>query len=303
MPLNHPCFLPYSRISVACMGFRVARRTLSAACIEVTGLLPFISCKFHLSRGDLSSRLVRARLFVSLVKPDIPAALLKRIQEVQAKRPKTVLEHILAKGHITTEELKDQYGYNHPPRAARDVREHGILLETFRVTGGDGRKIAAYRLNLNGPAATGKTGRQAFPKKLKIALLEKFGSVCAVCCGTFDPTFLQVDHRVPYEVGGDSGGENPEAYMLVCASCNRSKSWACEHCENWKTKEDAKVCKSCYWSSPTNYSHVALVNIRRADITWSGDDVKFYEKLKAVCAKENVAIQDGVRKLIRDSLK
>ena len=35
---------------------------------------------------------------------------------VLAKRAKTVIDHILKHGHITTEELKNLYGYDHPPR-------------------------------------------------------------------------------------------------------------------------------------------------------------------------------------------
>ena len=76
---------------------------------------------------------------------EISKKFLELCHSVTAKRTKTVIDHILAHGFITTEELKDKYGYNHPPRAVRDVREHGIPIETFRVTGSDGRKIAAYR--------------------------------------------------------------------------------------------------------------------------------------------------------------
>lgn len=75
----------------------------------------------------------------------VPDDFLELCRSVTAKRPKAVIDHILQHGFITTEELKKTYGYNHPPRAARDVRENGIPLETFRVTGSDGRKIAAYR--------------------------------------------------------------------------------------------------------------------------------------------------------------
>lgn len=77
--------------------------------------------------------------------PDLPKDFIALCHSVTAKRPKTVIDHILEHGFITTEELKETYGYNHPPRAVRDVREHGIPVETFRVTGSDGRKIAAYR--------------------------------------------------------------------------------------------------------------------------------------------------------------
>lgn len=67
------------------------------------------------------------------------------LESVTAKRPRTVIQHILQHGYITSQELKDLYGYNHPPRAIRDVREYGIPLVTYRVTGIDGRKIAAYK--------------------------------------------------------------------------------------------------------------------------------------------------------------
>ena len=46
---------------------------------------------------------------------------------------------------ITTEDLEKEYGYNHPPRAARDVRETGIPLETFSVKSSSGKSIAAYK--------------------------------------------------------------------------------------------------------------------------------------------------------------
>jgi len=50
------------------------------------------------------------------------------LNSVEAKRPRTVIQHILQHGFITSQELKDLYGYNHPPRAVRDVREHGVPL-------------------------------------------------------------------------------------------------------------------------------------------------------------------------------
>ncbi|EDX75007.1 hypothetical protein MC7420_881 [Coleofasciculus chthonoplastes PCC 7420] len=75
----------------------------------------------------------------------LPDDFIKICQSVTAKRPRSVIDHIMQYGFVTTEELKETYGYNHPPRAARDVRELGIPLKTFRVTGSDGRKIAAYK--------------------------------------------------------------------------------------------------------------------------------------------------------------
>lgn len=102
-------------------------------------------------------------------------------QSVTAKRPRTVITHILEHGQITTEELKNLYGYNHPPRAARDVKEHGIPIERVTVTGGDGRKIAAYRFgdptNLKVRCFDGRTG---LSKQIKEALIAKYGCRCCI---------------------------------------------------------------------------------------------------------------------------
>ena len=70
------------------------------------------------------------------------------LESVTAKRPRTVIQHILQHGYITSQELKDLYGYNHPPRAIRDVREYGIPLVTYRVTGIDGRKLPHINLEI-----------------------------------------------------------------------------------------------------------------------------------------------------------
>ena len=52
-----------------------------------------------------------------------PTGFLKLAESITNKRAKIVIDHILKHGFITTEDLEKTYGYNHPPRAARDVRE------------------------------------------------------------------------------------------------------------------------------------------------------------------------------------
>lgn len=54
-------------------------------------------------------------------KETYPPEFLKLLKSVKAKRPKTVIDHILEHGQITTEELKDRYGYNHPLKRGRLV--------------------------------------------------------------------------------------------------------------------------------------------------------------------------------------
>ena len=46
---------------------------------------------------------------------------------------RTVIDHLFEFGSINTEELQELYGYTHPPRAIRDVREAGIPIESRRV--------------------------------------------------------------------------------------------------------------------------------------------------------------------------
>ncbi len=181
----------------------------------------------------------------------------KRLQVVTGRRSRVVVDHILKHGHITSEELQQVYGYEHPPRAVRDVREQGIPIETFRTVNADGKQIAAYRFG--DPAAVRDdrmSGRRVLPKALKKALIEATGSRCAICLCEHEGRYLQVDHRVPYEVQGDSTTHTPvpEDYMLVCVSCNRAKSWSCEHCPNWSERHDSAVCALCCWASPEDSS-------------------------------------------------
>ena len=216
----------------------------------------------------------------------LPKEFIDLCHSVTAKRPKTVIDHILVHGSITTEELKETYGYNHPPRAIRDVREHGIPLETFRVTGSDGRKIAAYRFgDIKARRFTKLSGRTGLSKKIKEALVEKYGCKCFIYLEEMDERELQIDHRIPYEVGGDGengeGELNPEDFMLLSGSANRAKSWSCEHCENWNNTKDRTICLTCYWARPENYTHVVMRQIRRLDLVWQGVEIEFYEKLKA----------------------
>ncbi len=226
------------------------------------------------------------------------------LRSVTARRPRTVIDHILQHGHVTTEELRDLYGYNHPPRGARDVREQGIPLETFRVIGSDGRRIAAYRFGDPSEQRSAQlSGRTAFSSRLKDALTGIAGSRCNIYLEPFPAGELQIDHRVPFEIaGGDSLSHNPDDYMLLCPSANRAKSWSCEHCDNWQTR-DANVCRSCYWAFPESYTHVAMRDIRRLDIMWSGDESVEYERLNEQAVRENQELPDFVKSVLRFHLE
>lgn len=173
---------------------------------------------------------------------DLPKEFLQKLQSVTNKRAKVVIDHILERGYITTEELEKKYGYSHPPRAARDVREQGIPLETFRVKSSDGRSIAG------------------------------------------DIDYLH---------------SNASDYMLLCATCNRAKSWSCEHCPNWQS-QSVKICAQCYWAFPQDYTHIALQEVRRTDIIWEQEEIHLYNKLKETAQEANLTIPDYVKRIIKE---
>lgn len=230
-----------------------------------------------------------------------PQEFLDRLRAVSNLRPKRVIEHILTHGFITTEELRTVYGYDHPPRAARDVREHGIPLDTFWVKNAQGRRIGAYRFSDPSQVRADRIGgRRTFSKQFKDRLLQASNSRCYVCSQAYEGRYLQIDHRIPYEVSGEPiGGKRvPQEYMLLCGSCNRAKSWSCEHCPNWLEEKSPDLCSTCYWGNPESYKHVALRVMRRLDIVWVEDEIDRYERLRQRAEELGRPVPDYVKAIL-----
>lgn len=228
--------------------------------------------------------------------------ILTRLNAITDKRPSTVIQHIIKHGYITTEELASKYGYEHAPRAARDVRERGVNLVTYRVKSSDGRNIAAYKFGDpvfvdNKISKVG--GRTALSQALKKALIDKYGAVCFVYLQPMEERLLQIDHRVPYEIGGEQT-DNIDCYMLLSPSANRAKSWTCEHCPNWTIK-DIEFCSNCFWAHPENYSHIAGREERQIVITFSDNEIEDYNQLISLVGKEKA--EDKIKELISDYIK
>ena len=236
------------------------------------------------------------------MKPTLSPEFLERFRAVTAKRPKTMIDHMLAHGSITTDELRDRYGYDHAPRAARDVRELGIALNMVMERSADGRRYARYSIDEQGSSGYSKRGgRTAFEKRLKAKLLDIHGPKCFIYSERVTPGELQIDHRIPYEVAGDSNDAHPVPadFMLLCASANRAKSWSCEHCDNWKTLRQVETCRRCYWAFPEDYDHVAMIPQRRLDLIWSGPDVVQYDLAKQAADDAGASLPEFVKKVLR----
>ncbi|HEV2417460.1 MAG TPA: HNH endonuclease signature motif containing protein [Terriglobia bacterium] len=224
----------------------------------------------------------------------VPKELLERIAEVTNKRARFVLDSIVKNGVVTTEEISAA-GYEHPPRAARDARELGFPLRTFKVKDSRGRSIAAYEFG-EGGLQGGKAGRRMLPKKGRDALIEVAGGKCQVCGAEHN---LQVDHRIPYEVAGEPNETEVEPFQVLCGSCNRKKSWDCEHCRNWLELKKPDICRSCYWAEPTSYDHVAMQQQRRADIVWTGGEVKDFERMRRKAARHKISVPEEIKRILR----
>ena len=145
------------------------------------------------------------------MKKELPDAFLKKLEAITAKRPRTVIDQILEHGFVTTEDLK-RLGYEHAPRAARDVRELGIPLETFKVKDSNGRNIAAYR-----------------------------------------------------------------------------------------SVKDAEFCMTCFWAYPERHTHVAGKEQRQIVITFTGDEIKDYNRLIALAGADKA--EEFIKKLIKEHIQ
>ena len=232
----------------------------------------------------------------------LPKSFLAKLNAVSAKRPKTVIQRIIKNGFVTTEELKG-LGYEHAPRAARDVRELGIPLETFWTRDSSGRRIGAYRFgdsSLAGDKISKTKGRTVLSKALKKALIEKFGAKCFIYLQPMEERLLQVDHRIPYEIGGEQKAGNLDCYMLLSPSANRAKSWTCEHCPNWERK-DASFCVKCFWAHPENYTHIAGHEQRQIVITFTGNEIEDYNKLITLVGVSKA--EETIKGLIEEYIK
>lgn len=193
-------------------------------------------------------------------------------------------------------------GYTHPPRAARDVREQGIPLDTLKVRSArTGRMIGAYTFADPSQIKGGRIGgRRAFSKAFKDALIDRYGAADTITGERMDPRYLQIDHRIPYEVAGDSADADldVEDYMLIDASNQRAKSWSCEHCENWRRLHDPSICGGCYWAFPESYKHIAMQDERRVDVVWQGADAQAYDRAKVAADAQGLTPAEFIKALV-----
>lgn len=229
------------------------------------------------------------------------------LDAVTNKRARFVIDTILEKGFCSTEDLKNG-GYEHAPRAARDVRELGIPLVTFKIKDSNGKSIAAYKFGdweiakkTNQLAKV--SGRTQITEKLKKALIERYGCRCHLYGEEYPARLLQPDHRIPYEIGGDPIDMLDTSYfMLLSPSANRDKSWACEHCANWIEK-DIDMCRTCYYAYPEDYQHIAGETEKKLNISFNDKDINLYNEIVEQAKLHDISYQSAVKRMIEYCLR
>ena len=159
---------------------------------------------------------------------DLDGDIVKEMRVRTSGRSRHVIEQILEHGYVTTTTLAS-LGYDHPPRAARDVKDRGIPLETV-MKEIEGKKVAHYRFPDEVDALDRTaSGRVAISKQFRQEVIEHYGQQDIFTGVVTDFGDLQIDHRIPFHISGDPNPPfNVADFMPVSSAMNRIKSWACE---------------------------------------------------------------------------
>lgn len=176
-------------------------------------------------------------------------------------------------------------------------------MDTFTVRDSHGKRIAAYRFGdwesakKSNPLAK-TSGRTQFTEKLKNALIEKYGSRCHLYGEEYPPRLLQLDHRIPFEIGGDPSNMLDTSYfMLLSPSANRDKSRACEHCVNWIEK-NIDMCRTCYYAYPEDYQHIAGETEKKLNLVFNSEDLDLYNQIVEQAKLHHISYQSAVKRMI-----
>src|SRR5699024_710289 len=101
-------------------------------------------------------------------------------------------------------------------------------------------------------------------RNLKEKIAEENGYCCEIDQTSFELRYLQIDHRMPYEVSGD-----PEEliWKIICHFVLHTTElgYVVVNIPIIGSIKDPNICKTCYWASPSNYSHIAMEGVKRVE--------------------------------------
>lgn len=85
--------------------------------------------------------------------------------------------------------------------------------------------------------------------------------------------------------------------MLLCASCNRRKSWSYERCPDWTQRQPIDR-QNCFWASPSDYAHTGMQKVRRLELVWQDDDITTFEALSRLAQAQSETPDSLAKKII-----
>jgi hypothetical protein len=234
--------------------------------------------------------------FIRTPREIVPEDVLAYAAKITKRRARLTIDAILDRGFITTEQIRGEIGQKQPPRAAQDAREAGLPLLNHNFTMPDGTKHSYYVFDLDDALDEGRLlGRKKPTKLFKKEMIRRYGRIHAFTGEPLPERVLQIDHRVPYAVAGDSAdGLSVDDFMFLDAEYQRRKSASCEKCTNFEDK-DADVCRGCYWASPESYSHSAGSQVRHLAVSWQGHEVDVFDAMRRIAAETSQTPQDFVK--------
>jgi len=216
----------------------------------------------------------------------------------ETARGAKLLTALIEKGEMTTKELEES-GYGHPPRVRMDLQDIGIEIGTHyrNPHPQSGNRMGTYYLMSPKPGEITKK-RSPPPKSFKKKLVKNHNHVCAITQYVFPENELQMDHRVPFLVGGDPDSYELDDWMPLSGSAQMLKKKACDDCENSSAK-DVKICGTCYWAFPERYNHVATIPQSVATMVFRGDvEVELFQKISDIARKNELTVNEVIKSIL-----
>lgn len=168
-------------------------------------------------------------------------------------------------------------GQTDTPRRIRELdKEFGFDIERNGKSGDE----SAYRLKSRRSRLERPRRRPYFTPIQKEGLKKRDPPLCKIC-GRFSPDdygMLQIDHRIPFDKGGETTLDNAQ---FLCTTCNVYKRRRCELCT-------VPECSDCAYAYPEKYDGVVVLHLHEQLIV----------KCKSAAEKNKISIEDVIIRAI-----
>jgi hypothetical protein len=197
---------------------------------------------------------------------------------------------IVSKGGFTCKEMRKTDGEPQHTWAAKDDLNRYIPVDGSEKAEGNSVR---YQFDFDAIRKIGKVLRDAELRDLlserdRASIIKYHKSACAFCAHV--GTKLQVDHPVPFRLGGNIKSKDPTGYLVVCAPCNRRKDKSCVDCPNMNGVRDPTTCSRCYWASPNDYDHIETKPYKQVLVMFTTDEeIQILKKVMGRLKGESLA--------------